>query len=169
MGQAGERNLGRGNSMDIVELRRLFVYDSWANREVLTSLSTAASRVPRANKLMAHILGADDTWYSRIRLQNPLLRVWPELDLQACRKEEARLRDLWMNLLEGLIDSQLPTSITYKNSKGESWTSKIEDILLHVLMHSAYHRGQIALEMRASGHTPAYTDFIHGVRQGLVE
>jgi uncharacterized damage-inducible protein DinB len=155
--------------MDTVDLRRLFVYDSWANREVLTSLSSASSRVPRANKLMAHILGAEDTWYSRIRQQNPLLPVWPELDLEACGEEEARLRGLWMNYLEGLTDSQLPDSITYKNSKGESWTSTIEDILLHVIMHSAYHRGQIALEMRASGHTPAYTDFIHGVRQGLVE
>jgi uncharacterized damage-inducible protein DinB len=38
--------------------------------------------------------------------------------------------------------------------------------LIHVLFHSAYHRGQIALQMRASGLTPAYTDFIHAVRQG---
>ena len=39
---------------------------------------------------------------------------------------------------------------------------------MHVLMHSAYHRGQIALEMRAAGMEPAYTDFIQAVRQGLV-
>jgi len=38
-----------------------------------------------------------------------------------------------------------------------------------VLMHSAYHRGQVALEMRSAGLQPAYTDFIHGVRQGFVE
>jgi uncharacterized damage-inducible protein DinB len=36
-------------------------------------------------------------------------------------------------------------------------------------MHSAYHRGQAALEMRAAGIQPAYTDFIHGVRQGFVK
>jgi uncharacterized damage-inducible protein DinB len=36
-------------------------------------------------------------------------------------------------------------------------------------MHSAYHRGQVALEMRAAGHQPAYTDFIHAVRQGFLE
>lgn len=43
------------------------------------------------------------------------------------------------------------------------------DILTHVLMHSAYHRGQIASHMRANGKTPAYTDFIHAVRQGFVK
>jgi uncharacterized damage-inducible protein DinB len=36
-------------------------------------------------------------------------------------------------------------------------------------MHSAYHRGQIATQMRTAGYLPAYTDFIHGVRQRLVE
>ena len=59
--------------------------------------------------------------------------------------------------------------MTCTNSKGEPWTSRVEDILLHVVMHSAYHRGQIASDVRASGHTPAYTDFIHCVRQGFIE
>jgi uncharacterized damage-inducible protein DinB len=36
-------------------------------------------------------------------------------------------------------------------------------------LHSAYHRGQIAFQMRQTGHAPAYTDFIHGVRQGHVK
>jgi uncharacterized damage-inducible protein DinB len=40
----------------------------------------------------------------------------------------------------------------------------VDDILMHVVMHSAYHRGQIALEVRCAGQTPAYTDFIHAIR-----
>ena len=59
--------------------------------------------------------------------------------------------------------------VEYRNSKGEAWSNRVEDILTHVLMHSAYHRGQIALEMRAAGTEPAYTDFIHAVRQGFLE
>jgi uncharacterized damage-inducible protein DinB len=45
----------------------------------------------------------------------------------------------------------------------------VEDVLTHVLLHSAYHRGQIASQMRAGGEEPAYTDFIHATRQGLIE
>ena len=63
----------------------------------------------------------------------------------------------------------LSRSLAYKNSKGESFTSQKQDVLLHVVMHSAYHRGQIAADMRAAGFTPAYTDFVHAVRQGFVE
>ena len=44
-----------------------------------------------------------------------------------------------------------------------------KDVLTHVILHSAYHRGQVALAMRAAGMEPAYTDFIHAVRQGFVE
>jgi uncharacterized damage-inducible protein DinB len=37
-----------------------------------------------------------------------------------------------------------------------------------VVIHSAYHRGQIAADVRAAGHEPAYTDFIHATRTGRV-
>jgi uncharacterized damage-inducible protein DinB len=54
------------------------------------------------------------------------------------------------------------------NSKGEPYTSSVEDILTHVVFHGAYHRGQIAAKMRESGLEPAYTDYIHAIRQGFV-
>ena len=50
------------------------------------------------------------------------------------------------------------------------WLARIRhDILSHVLRHSHYHRGQIASAVREAGGTPAYTDFIHAVRTGLIE
>jgi uncharacterized damage-inducible protein DinB len=36
--------------------------------------------------------------------------------------------------------------------------------LLHVFLHSAYHRGQVSLMVRRSGGVPAPTDFIAFVR-----
>lgn len=65
--------------------------------------------------------------------------------------------------------SGLLETVTYKNTKGEPWSNTVEDILTHVLLHSAYHRGQIASQMRADKEQPAYTDFIHAVRQGVIE
>ena len=47
--------------------------------------------------------------------------------------------------------------------------STVQDILTHVPFHSSYHRGQIAVQTRAEGVQPAYTDFIHAVRQRLIE
>jgi len=45
----------------------------------------------------------------------------------------------------------------------------VADVLTHVVLHSAYHRGQIASLIRSGGDAPAYTDFIHAARQGLIE
>jgi uncharacterized damage-inducible protein DinB len=74
-----------------------------------------------------------------------------------------------MEFVSKIDEGGLSKSVTYKNSQGEDWTSRVEDILQHVIMHSVYHRGQIATEMRAAGLTPASTDFIHAVRQNYIE
>ena len=95
--------------------------------------------------------------------------MWPEPNLPQCEAEARELGKLWLEFLDLITAGDVAQSISYKNSKGEVWTSTIVDVLSHVILHSAYHRGQIASHMRASGQAPAYTDFIHGVRQGLVK
>ena len=49
-----------------------------------------------------------------------------------------------------------------------NFMEQADNTLLHVVMHGAYHRGQIAAAIRAAGGEPAYTDFIHCIRQGFV-
>ncbi|SRR5712692_3878369 len=156
--------------MDMIEhLHRLFAYDDWANREVLASLRQPETAPARSLKLMSHILSAERLWLERLRQQRQTFPVWPDFTLQECETRAAELPVLWKNYLDAVDEAGLSRPVSYKNSKGESWTNRRDDILLHVIMHSAYHRGQIATDMRAAGITPAYTDFIHGVRQGFVE
>ncbi|MFZ1051240.1 MAG: DinB family protein [Candidatus Sulfotelmatobacter sp.] len=156
--------------MDLLEhLRRQFAYDAWANGEVLAVIKASGSGSPLALKLLAHILSAERLWLERIMQQPQSLSVWPECDLDQCEAQVAELVQLWREYFGQLSSSVLSKKITYKNSKGESWSSTVQDVLTHVLLHSAYHRGQIASLMRAGGYAPAYTDFIHAVRQGLIE
>ena len=124
---------------------------------------------PRSVRLLAHIVSAERLRLERLRLQKQTYPVWPDFSLGQCKLEIEELPKLWKQYLVSLKEGGLSRSLTYKNSKGESWTSQKQDILMHVILHSAYHRGQIATDMRAAGFTPAYTDFIHALRQGLVE
>jgi uncharacterized damage-inducible protein DinB len=149
-------------------IQRLFSYDDWANREILTALQKLEVPPPRSVKFLAHIVSAERLWLERLRLQKQTYPVWPDFDLARCKLEIEELPKLWAAYLSSLGDDGLSRSLTYKNSKGESWTSQKQDILMHVILHSAYHRGQIAADMRAAGFTPAYTDFIHALRQGFV-
>lgn len=89
--------------------------------------------------------------------------------IQECLALSDEMANLWRDYLTQLPPGAVNEKVEYRNSKGEAWSSRVEDVLTHVLMHSAYHRGQIALEMRAAGAEPAYTDFIHAVRQGFLE
>ena len=156
--------------MDILQRhQRLFAYDDWANRETLASIAAAAAPAPRSVKLLAHIAGAERLWLERLRSEEKLAVVWPDFDLAGCRAALEDLARLWRGYLEGLTPPGLDETVSYVNSKGEPWTSSVEDILTHVVLHSSHHRGQIAADVRASGHTPAYTDYIHARRQGLVE
>lgn len=150
--------------METRSLQHLFNYDEWANLEVLRILRSSATE--RSQKLLAHILSAERLWLERLQTKPPSRPVWPELPLAECEKEIKALAAEWKRWLQ---TADLDRQVNYKNSKGEPWTSREEDILLHVITHSAYHRGQIAADLRAAGMQPAYTDFIHGVRQGMVE
>ncbi len=156
--------------MELLEhLRRQFAYDEWANREVLAGLKASSRPPARPRKLLAHILSAERLWLERIRTQPQSLPVWPDFTLDQCEEQVADLARLWREFLGQISPAGLSETVVYKNSKGEPWTSTVEDILTHVVLHSAYHRGQIASQVRAGGEQPAYTDFIHAVRQGLIE
>ena len=148
---------------------RNFAYDYWANRECLSALS-AASPVPlKVLRLIAHTLSAQKLWLERLQGVSQTVVVWPSSTIEDCGALADEMLSAWKNYLTDLPPADLEKQIDYRNSKGEAWSSRIEDVLTHVLMHSAYHRGQVGLEMRAAGLQPAYTDFIHGVRQGFVE
>jgi len=150
-------------------LHRQFAYDEWANREVLAALSASTVSTLRARQLLAHILSAGRLWLERIRKHSQTLSVWPDFSIEQCEAQISDLASLWKEYLGQLSSAALSENVTYQNSKGEAWTSTVQDILTHVVLHSAYHRGQIASQMRAAGEQPAYTDFIHAARLGLIE
>ena len=156
--------------MDLIaHLTRLFEYDAWANREVLSNLRAQATPQPRPLKLMAHILASQHLWMARMHPQQQTLPVWPDLTIEDCEKQAADLQALWRNYLRRSSEPDLAQTIAYQNSQGETWSSRKDDILMHLITHSAYHRGQAAAAVRAAGFTPAYTDFIHSIRQGFVK
>jgi uncharacterized damage-inducible protein DinB len=147
----------------------MFAYDHWANRECLRAIKASGLNSGVTVGRIAHILSAEKLWLERLRSKKQSMPVWPSSTVQECAALSDEMASEWRNYLTALAPGAFNSMIEYRNSKGEPWSSRVEDVLTHVLMHSAYHRGQIALEMRAAGMQPAHTDFIHAVRQGFVE
>ena len=154
--------------MDLLsQFQRQFAHDGWANEEAIASLR-AGTPPPPALGRMSHLIAAEWLWLGRLKQWKQGFPVWPEWTLAQCEAQAGKLPPLWNELIRGMRPAGLDQPVAYTNSKGESWTSLVGDVLTHVLLHSAYHRGQIATDLRAAGLTPAYTDYIHAVRQGLV-
>ena len=149
-------------------LRKTIEYDIWANRETLSSLSNAISCPEQSLKRMSHIIAAEFLWLKRLGVDARPMAVWPELTLPDCEGYCEELALIWHGFFDRLSPEMLDEKITYTNSLNEPWESRVEDVLTHIVMHSAYHRGQIASDLRAKGETPAYTDFIHAIRRGHV-
>lgn len=154
--------------VNIPDYLQQFAYDEWANRQVIGAMRSSGPD-DRSLALLAHILSAERLWLERLQQVPQSSPVWPSSTLEACATQIEDMGRRWHEFLGQISESDITRTVAYKNSKGEPWTSRVADILTHVILHSAYHRGQIASHMRANGKTPAYTDFIHAVRQGLVE
>ena len=155
-------------SDELARMRRLLGHDGWANAAALAGLRSGPAP-DKARRWMAHIIGAERLWLARIRQEPPAMAVWPDLELETCAAELTELQGDWMALLAALDEEGLDEGVAYRNTKGEFWTSTVGDILTHVALHASYHRGQIAAAIREAGGTPAYTDYVHAVRMGLVE
>jgi uncharacterized damage-inducible protein DinB len=143
-------------------LLEYLAYDDWANRETAASVARAAAPPEKARKVLAHIIGTQWLWLARIQAGVAKMAVWPALSADEVARESSELLQAWRTLLSD--DKVLGRAVAYNNSKGEPWSSSVEEIATHVVFHSAHHRGQVATLLRDSGHEPAYTDFIHGVR-----
>jgi len=115
------------------------------------------------------VLATEAGWLKRLGHPIEFDGFWPHEDLATLRRAwKDELPGCWSAFLADAVRSEPRRTIEYTNSKGQSFRSAVGDVLMHVVLHSAYHRGQIASQVRACGGEPANTDFIHATRTGLV-
>jgi len=84
---------------------------------------------------------------------------WPDLTLEECSSAIEDLHLRWHAILEGLSPEKLAGDLTYLSLKGTENKTPIQDVLMHLVLHSAYHRGQVAAAVREAGGKPAPTDY----------
>jgi uncharacterized damage-inducible protein DinB len=148
-------------------IRQLFKYNEWANARAIESLKESSNDNVSAIRALAHLLIAEKEWLMRLQKNEDStgFDFWPGCSLKECEALGDETRAAYSALLNDLTEERLDSIATYKNSKGIEYNTSFRDILTHVLMHSAYHRGQVAMATRVAGDIPAYTDYIAFVRE----
>lgn len=145
-------------------LRKLVDHLEWADVAALDALCAASLSDRRALTLYAHIVAAEAVWLARLAGRAADVAVWPTLSLDEARALGIRNANELKRIVGSLTPDDAAREIDYRNSAGISFRSTIEDILLHVALHGAYHRGQVALLLRSDGAEPAPTDYIAFIR-----
>jgi uncharacterized damage-inducible protein DinB len=139
-------------------IETMIQHDYWASMRLFDLVSANPNISDKSKQVFNHLIGAQHTWICRIKEEIPLLSVFPELPVDAWG---TLLKQHWLDFMEmAENDAELDRVIVYKNTKGEEFSNTIEQILLHVMMHSQYHRGQIIAYSRDVIESPPATDLI---------
>jgi len=149
-------------------IRRLFKYNDWANREILKALQQGTRKPASSLKRMSHILAAEHVWFQRLRHEPVLVPVWPNWTLDEIAVQIDQMKEGWESYLGAITEHDLTLSIKYASSTGKPFESRRDDVLQHVIAHGAYHRGQIASDLRAAGVPPPLTDLVFAARDGMI-
>lgn len=157
---------------------RCLRYNIWANARFIAILRSLpgeqldmeiTSSFPDIRKTVNHMWGAEDLWLQRLQKLDKVEWKVPSFkgDIQeACDVWEKASAGL-LAYAEALPDAAFNETIHVITLKGDAHDDVIADVLLHVVNHASYHRGQLVTMLRQAGFPDVpSTDFFVYNRQG---
>lgn len=138
---------------------KLYRYNAWANERVMTCLQEQQVAHDKILTLMSHVISAQLIWLARIEDRSPAeFHLWKQRSLEELRAMTTRANRGWLEFIEK--NDNFNREMSYRNFKGLPFKNNVEHIMIHLVNHSTYHRGQIALLLRENEFEPVNTDFI---------
>ncbi len=138
--------------------KELFEYSHYFNQKLGDVFNDSSDKTSEKSvKLFNHILNAHQIWNNRIEPKQTAFGVWDIHHVQDLKSIDKTNYEHSLLILDKF---DLNDTISYTNTKGQTFKNNIRDILFHVINHSTYHRGQIATEFKQNGLNPLVTDYI---------
>lgn len=143
------------------ELIQQLAFEVWADRAQIASIGSVEQPSEQLLQIAWHLLVAAETWLSRIDGTEPAAPFeWVTPEREALPPLLDQVCDHFLRIAMAMDDARLNAPVAYSNSRGEPYENLVGDVLEHVLLHGAEHRGQIALEVGRQGGEPAETEYI---------
>lgn len=137
----------------------IYRYNEWANERVLDCIRAQNIRDERIYSWFAHSLVAQLFWLNRILLKPaPEYKLWGTYDLGQLIDLNREANRGWKEFVQS--GRSFDSILHYTNNAGDKFSNQISMIMIHVVNHGTYHRGQIAARIRELGYEPVNTDFI---------
>lgn len=148
----------------MIDLIELSEYDFWANGEVIDCLSRSDLPENKPLKIMSHVINAYGLWFERIEKSKNNSGVW-DIHLPEILKSKNQEYEKTFRKILNEIKSDPEMQTVYVNTSGEKFASYTKDILMHLIIHSSYHRGQVIQLLSRYGLEIPYIDYIHYKRK----
>ncbi len=153
-------------------LETLFAQKSWANHELFNALATLpedthAEAVTTAIRTLNHIFVVDQIFQAHLYGQQHQYTATntpetPELDQLHFSVAET---DAWyLKYVQQLPASELGQAIRFRFTDGDAGELTKEEMLLHVITHGAYHRGNVGQILKSISVAPPrdlLTKYLH--------
>jgi len=157
--------------MSLTTLQSLFAYKAWANSELFTLLATLPpEREEQLNtciRTLNHIYVVDRIFRSHLSGAPCPFNATNMADTPSLNQlqREVRETDAWyVSYVAGITASALVETLTFKFTDGDSGRMTREEILMHVITHGGYHRGNVGQVLKSISIAPLrdlYTKFLH--------
>jgi len=154
-------------------LIRYSEYNLWANQRICNFIKSnlneeqsnreIASSFSSVKTTLLHIWDAEVIWLTRLRGNS--LTTWPGKSFNGTMDDLSNgllaHSGEFSNFISAQENSFFLRELHYSRVSGEKFTSRISDVLLHIMNHNTYHRGQIITIFHQLGFTELFsTDYI---------
>jgi uncharacterized damage-inducible protein DinB len=155
--------------MDSARFAELFEWEKDSNRKMLGMIESVPeamrtdARFAEAVRLAAHVVACRENWLNRIVGQGDRQGLWFEDDavLEGLRERFEAMEKRWAEYLESATDESLAGDFSFVLLNGNTYSLPIEIQVLQLLIHTPYHRGQVALLVDQLGGETVDTDFLY--------
>lgn len=153
-------------------LRQLAAHNTWANQrlfEVIAALphelqtKEVTSSFSSLHATILHMWDAESIWWQRMKLQEVVVPPSSNFNGVTAEAVQGLLQQnrQWEEWLNSATDMALEHVFSYYNTKRELFKQPTYQVLLQILNHGNYHRGQLVNMLRQLGQQKIPgTDFI---------
>ena len=142
-----------------VFFNQLFDYNFYCNKKLIEVCNDLESVPEKSIELFSHILNAHHFWNSKILGSESQYKAFQAHQIKEWADIHYENQRTCFEVITNADDFE--KRIDYENDEGRLFISNIQDILFHIINHSAHHRGQISMDFRANGIEPIPFDYIH--------
>lgn len=157
--------------MSSTALQSLFGYKSWSNRELFAMLAGLpeehGEQLHTCLRTLNHIYVVDCIFRAHLSSEPRPFDATntPSTPSLAELQSKVADTDAWYeHYVANLGPSRLDEVIDFRFTDGESGRMSREEILLHVITHGGYHRGNVGQVLKSISFAPPrdlYTRFLH--------